>query len=168
MSRFQTLLDTQLNIATPKVRDYLESCRGFALELIDGLAKYLECPFECVTWRTNLPASQFMPIASIKREAQPDENGNLDLLLKVWFGPGNGSVQIRILIKKMDNHFEVEHGDKKRFRISKDNFQKDTLAFYEFVFRDTLEFLENILERSFGGQKRAIGFEYSAPETISE
>lgn len=163
MSRYEDLVRSYSH-ARKMFRDYEDTCRNFARDLVFGMVEYFEWPQDREITYIPLgeeldPNNKFYALAGAMRmDAQSFWHFGVELNLMEASGAYPLSLVLSFFIKKVGPNFIVKLGPNGReIKIPEDK-QGELEPFYEAVFRQIKEFLAKRYVQAITGQENEYGF----------
>ena len=163
MSKYEELMQSY-SFARHSFREYEETCRNFARNLIFGMVEYFEWPQEREITYIPLgeeldPNNKFYALAGAMRmDAESFWHFGVELNLMEASGAYPISLVLSFFIKKVGSNFIVKLGPKGReIKIPEDK-QRELQPFYDAVFRQIKEFLTKRYVQAITGQENEYGF----------
>ena len=163
MSKYKQLMQSY-SYARKSFRDYEETCRNFARDLIFGMVEYFEWPQDREITYIPLgedldPNNKFYALAGAMRmDAESFWHFGVELNLMEASGAYPLSLVLSFFIKKVGSDFIVKLGPHGREIKIPENKQGQLEPFYEAVFRQIKEFLNKHYIQAITGQEKEYGF----------
>ncbi|GJM40155.1 MAG: hypothetical protein DHS20C20_04370 [Ardenticatenaceae bacterium] len=163
MSKYEELMQSY-SFARKAFRDYEETCRNFARDLVFGMVEYFEWPQEreitYIPVGEDLdPNNKFYALAGAMRmDAESFWHFGVELNLMEASGAYPLSIVLSFFIKKAGSNFIVKLGPNGReIKIPEDK-RGELEPFFEAVFRQIKEFLTKRYVLALAGQEKEYGF----------
>ncbi len=163
MSRYEDLVRTY-GFARKEFREYEQTCRNFARDLVFGMVEYFDWPQDREITYIPLgeeldPNNKFYALAGAMRmDAQSFWHFGVELNLMEASGAYPLSLVLSFFIKKVGPNFIVKLGPNGREVKIPEDKQDELSPFYEAVFRQIKEFLAKRYIQAITGQETEYGF----------
>ena len=157
-------LSLSYSLARKAFRDYEETCRNFARDMVFGMIEYFEWPQDREITYIPLgeeldPNNKFYALAGAMRmDSESFWHFGVELNLMEASGAYPLSLVLSFFIKKVGPNFLVKLGPQGREIKIPENKQGELEPFYEAVFRQIREFLAKRYVQALAGQDKEFGF----------
>ncbi|MCP5100110.1 MAG: hypothetical protein GY943_31540 [Chloroflexi bacterium] len=163
MSKFEDICVAYTN-SRKEFRDYEETCRNFARDLVYGMIDYFEWPQDQEITYIPLgeeisPNDRFYALAGAMRmDDQAFWHFGVELTVKETGGSNAMPFLMSFFIKKTGPHFIVKLGPNGREIKIHEARQKELQPFYDAVFHQIIEFFAKHYLDAITKTQKAIGF----------